>query len=654
MTAAQITYLVAIGIYVLFFALFMRYFWWKRYSENNFWKRRPELSLQGVKDLARQVGRELPFVSVMVPARNEADVIERTIDHLARMEYPKDRFEIVIVTDDKELMARDEARPKVVKAAQQYLAEPVGAPAAEVRSLLITAFTLLQTDLWEKRPSRYHEELGADELPRLDRLSLIGILRDTSEDLILGKGRIPLNKVYRRLRRAIPGATDERIEEIYPIYLSLCIPVVASYYRLRGLAGGREMETLIRYTAHAHHRVTAKILTAMTDTFANRILTETQRMLADGSLGTFLTEAYSLCFPTTQEIVERKKAEFAAAGGMPFVRHIGVPYDYDGVLGGRCLGRPVTSTKGRALNYALPLIDDRCEVCAFYDAESRPEFGTMLYIAYRYLTEGENVPKLFQGPVFQVRNFYEMGPFSRLAGLYTCVSHDWFLPVLLKKLPFSGGTNVWVDRRFLMSIGGFDNTCLTEDLELGTRSYLKGGAWPVYLPYGSSEQTPPTFKGFFRQRLRWGYGHLQVTDKIKRETSYPADKKRLIWWRLKLKGDFEWVVFQSLCFFPPVTATLYWTGHMDVEFVPAFVQYILASFSLVVLGFTVYLFYRYYRWVDETARPISPLSRAVVIVELFLLPIAAFLFPTPYTGALILKGLGKGPKGWVKTPRTKE
>ncbi|MGE5560744.1 MAG: glycosyltransferase, partial [Chloroflexota bacterium] len=124
MTSAQVTYLVAIGIYVLFFVLFMRYFWWKRYSENNFWKRRPDLSVQTIKDLALAKAASIPFVSILVPARNEADVIERTIDHLATMQYPKDRYEIVVVTDDKELMARDEARPRAIEAAVRYVADP--------------------------------------------------------------------------------------------------------------------------------------------------------------------------------------------------------------------------------------------------------------------------------------------------------------------------------------------------------------------------------------------------------------------------------------------------------------------------------------------------------------------------------------------------
>lgn len=653
MTTAQIIYLAALAISVLMFGLFMRYFWWKRYSESNFWDRRPTLTIQSVLALAAEKGRELPFVSILVPARNEADVIERTIDHLSSMEYPKDRYEIVVVTDDKELQGRDDVRARVIAETESYLRHAEGMPSAEARSLLVTAFTMLQTDLWQQRGGHFRDELKADELPDMSRRELSNLLRDTSEDLILGKGRIPLNKVYRRLRRTIPGISDKRIEDIYPVYLSICMPVVDTYFRLRG-SDGHELETLIQNTAHAHHRVTKKILSSMTDTFAGRILNQLESMATNDTLAEFLTEAYSLCFPTTQEIVERKRSEFAARTGVPFVRHIGVPYDFDGLIGGQCLGHAVTSTKGRALNFALPKIDTRTSICAFYDAESRPETGTMLFIAYRSLTQGADMPKIFQGPVFQVRNFYEMGWFSRIAGLYTCVSHDWFLPVLLRKLPFSGGTNVWVDHQFLMDLGGFDNTCLTEDLELGTRAWLGGNAWPEYLPYGSSEQTPPTVKGFFRQRLRWGYGHLQVTDKVKENPTYPPEKKNIIWWRLLLKGGVGFATVQALCFLPPTFSILYFTGNMDTEFVPPILQYAVGSFSLIALGFTVYAFFRYYKWVDQTARPLNKFGYVSAVAGLFILPIASFLLPAPYTYALMLKSVGKGPKGWVKTPRTKE
>ncbi|MGL4876285.1 MAG: glycosyltransferase family 2 protein [Clostridium sp.] len=41
-----------------------------------------------------------PFVSVMVPAHNEAVVIERTVNALLNLSYPHDRYEIIIINDN--------------------------------------------------------------------------------------------------------------------------------------------------------------------------------------------------------------------------------------------------------------------------------------------------------------------------------------------------------------------------------------------------------------------------------------------------------------------------------------------------------------------------------------------------------------------------
>lgn len=41
-----------------------------------------------------------PFVSVMVPAHNEAIVIEKTVKSLLNLSYPKDRYEIIVINDN--------------------------------------------------------------------------------------------------------------------------------------------------------------------------------------------------------------------------------------------------------------------------------------------------------------------------------------------------------------------------------------------------------------------------------------------------------------------------------------------------------------------------------------------------------------------------
>ncbi len=40
-----------------------------------------------------------PFVSLLIPAYNEADVIERKIKNSLALDYPADRLEIVVASD---------------------------------------------------------------------------------------------------------------------------------------------------------------------------------------------------------------------------------------------------------------------------------------------------------------------------------------------------------------------------------------------------------------------------------------------------------------------------------------------------------------------------------------------------------------------------
>jgi cellulose synthase/poly-beta-1,6-N-acetylglucosamine synthase-like glycosyltransferase len=95
----QYIYLAAVGCYLLFFALFLRLFWWKRYADIHYWKRRPDLSVAALTARARALSQAPPRFTIMVPARNEADVIERTVEHMASLQYPPDLYEVLVVTD---------------------------------------------------------------------------------------------------------------------------------------------------------------------------------------------------------------------------------------------------------------------------------------------------------------------------------------------------------------------------------------------------------------------------------------------------------------------------------------------------------------------------------------------------------------------------
>jgi len=218
-----------------------------------------------------------------------------------------------------------------------------------------------------------------------------------------------------------------------------------------------------------------------------------------------------------------------------------------------------------------------------------------------------------------------------------------------------GGTNLFVGRDLLEQAGGFDHESLTEDLELGVRAYLSCGAWPDFLPYPSSEQTPPTFPGFFRQRIRWGAGHLQVMDKVRRSVGYDVAAVRNMLRTLWLKGQFEWLLYQCATLVPPAVIILYATGNVDPSALPRALRWVLNSFSLIYPCFTFYAYFRYLDYMDPVdQRSLTLAGQAAVFLQLLLLPLAAFFFPVPYTTALALKCLGRQPRRWVKTPRTAE
>ena len=660
MTPPQIIYLMAVGFYFAFFLLFCRFFWWKRYAEERYWRRRPKLSISRIVELGESVGRELPYFSLLVPARNEATVIERTIDHVARLDYPPDRYEVIIITDEKERRAAAADRWAVVAAAAAFLrgreglegTGPLPHLGEKAEGLVLGLLSHLALQGWEGVRRGWGEAFppGLEAIPERQQRALV---REAARGLWLRQGRVSKARIVRALRRALPDPGEKALLESYAVLLSLAIPAVGALAHLRGGSYQWELRRVVDQVVRVHHALTREILHAMTEGLVADILRRLERTSSPENLRRVLVATYREVYPITQELVEAKRREFAARHDLPALRHLVVPYDFDGRMGGRCLGHEVPSTKGRALNYALAHIDRRTQWCGFYDAESRPDRKVLQYVAFRSLQAGPAI-RILQGPVFQVRNFYEMGTFCKIASLYQSVAHDWYLPALFRRLPFVGGTNLFVAAGLMRQIGGYDQSSLTEDLELGTRAFLETGAWPEYLPYASSEQTPPTWVGFYRQRLRWGTGHLQVMEKIRQETCYPWDKRRSLLRELFRKGQLEWAVYQLATLIPPAVMVLWWRGLVDPQILSEWVRWILNALSLVYIAFTVYAFFRYSRHVDQAGRPRTLWRQVGVISQLFFLPLAAFAFPIPYSSALVLRTLGLGPRTWHKTPRTPE
>ena len=92
-----------------------------------------------------------------------------------------------------------------------------------------------------------------------------------------------------------------------------------------------------------------------------------------------------------------------------------------------------------------------------------------------------------------------------------------------------GGNTIFVRRRLLERVGGWDDRCLTEDADLGFRLSAANARFRVFSSpqLATREEVPPTVGAFIKQRARWHQGFLQV---IKRRAwrRLPTMRMRLL------------------------------------------------------------------------------------------------------------------------------
>ena len=147
---------------------------------------------------------------------------------------------------------------------------------------------------------------------------------------------------------------------------------------------------------------------------------------------------------------------------------------------------------------------------------------------------------------------------------------------------------------------------------------------------------------------------MQVVDKVSNDKEYEPIRRNKLRYNLIKKGQLEWILYQFATFVPPMVLILHAKNMLDPQVIPQAGRLMLDMFSLVYMGFTIYAYCRYSPYLDQSTKPETLMGRLLIYVCLFILPLAAFMFPVPYTSALILKAIGKEPKVWIKTPRTEE
>lgn len=96
-------YLLVIAFLSFTFGIFL--YVRNRYRIRKYYDTAPkfDMSLKDVQSAIAKKNSSLPKIGIFVPARNEGYVIENTIRRLDKMDYPKDRYAVFVIVDEREL-----------------------------------------------------------------------------------------------------------------------------------------------------------------------------------------------------------------------------------------------------------------------------------------------------------------------------------------------------------------------------------------------------------------------------------------------------------------------------------------------------------------------------------------------------------------------
>jgi len=163
--------------------------------------------------------------------------------------------------------------------------------------------------------------------------------------------------------------------------------------------------------------------------------------------------------------------------------------------------------KPASLNYGL--LHSSGEIITIFDAEDEPHPDIFQIINTTFLSSGSDV---VQSGV-QLMNFRS----HWFSALNVIEYYLWFKSGLhffsrVGQVAPLGGNTVFIKRSWLNRVGGWDETSLTEDADLGIRLSLAGAKVKVIYDetHVTREETPSSVSAFIRQRTRWDQGFLQI------------------------------------------------------------------------------------------------------------------------------------------------
>jgi cellulose synthase (UDP-forming) len=131
------------------------------------------------------------------------------------------------------------------------------------------------------------------------------------------------------------------------------------------------------------------------------------------------------------------------------------------------------------------------------------------------MLEGKPDVAFVQTPQFYHNTDRKTNPVSFGAGKQQAVFYEYICESKgIKESMFCCGTNVVFRREALMSVGGFDEAYITEDMATSVKLHIAGWKSLYYNHVGTFGMGPEALSEYFKQQARWSRGSFGVLRKV--------------------------------------------------------------------------------------------------------------------------------------------
>ncbi len=162
--------------------------------------------------------------------------------------------------------------------------------------------------------------------------------------------------------------------------------------------------------------------------------------------------------------------------------------------------------KPHSLNLGLQI--SRGDVVTIFDAEDEPHLDILNIINTTMLNEDVDA---VQSGVQLMNHNTKWFCFLNVLEYFFWFKSSMHFFARIGMTPL-GGNTVFVRRELMEQLGGWDESCLTEDADLGIRLSLAHARMRIIYDddFVTREETPHTIAQFIRQRTRWNQGFIQI------------------------------------------------------------------------------------------------------------------------------------------------